>query len=59
MKFAGKKAVFRAMALQAEVKTVFSSVFHLFWLIFRPFVPLFLDVENSKRKNNLSAERLF
>jgi len=59
LKFISKKLVSNAIAMQIEVKSVFSTCISVFWLIFRSFQLLFLENENHKQKNNLSLERLF
>jgi hypothetical protein len=59
IRFISKKAISQTMALQVEVKASFTACFSVFLLLFRPIKTLFLDVENSKLKNNLPLERLF
>jgi transposase len=54
LKFAGKKAVSQAAAMQIEVKSIFSTYFSIFWLTLQSFEPLFLKNKNHKQKNNYS-----
>jgi transposase len=49
IKFIGKKTVSKAIAMQAEVKSVFSTCFLIFWLIISHFKPIYLRSENYKR----------
>jgi transposase/ribosomal protein S17E len=48
MKFIGKTTVSKAIAMQTEVKTVFSTYFLIFWLILSHFKPICLRSENGK-----------
>ena len=54
-----KKALPHAIAMQIEVKSIFSTCISVFWLIFRSYQPLFLENENHKQNHNHSLEWLF
>ena len=59
LKYVSKKVISKAIAMQREVKPVFSACISVFWLISKSFHSLFLENENHKQKNNYSLERLF
>jgi hypothetical protein len=59
LKFFSKKLVSKAVAMQIEVNSIFSTCFSVFWLIFRSFEPIFLENENHKQKTTISLERRF
>ena len=50
LKFVIKKAAIAAIATQVKVKSAFSTCFSVDWLIFRPFTPVFLRIENHNQK---------
>jgi hypothetical protein len=59
LKFIAKKPVSKAIALKTELKSAFLTCFSAFWLYFRLCKPLFLGIENYKRKNSHSLKRWF
>ena len=48
LKFVGKEAISKAMAMPTKVQTAFSTCFSIPWLIFRRFELMFFSIESCK-----------
>jgi hypothetical protein len=53
LKFVTKKAKSKAIAIQVEVETVFSTYFSAFWLIFRQCKLINFEVRKLAIKNSI------
>ena len=51
LKFISKRAVSKAIAMQADIKSGFLAYFAVFRIIFRPFKPIFLSNKSNPSKN--------
>ena len=59
LKFINKRAISKAIAIKAEIKSVFFTYFTVFWLILCRFKPVFSSIENHSQKNKLQLKRMF
>jgi len=44
LKFIGRKSATKAMAMQPQLQPAFLTCFLAFWLLFRRFKPVFLEI---------------
>jgi len=59
LKFVNKRVISNTIAINVDVEAVFLAYFSVYWLIFRPFKPIFRGNENCMPKTGLSSKQLF